>query len=332
MANPLIVYGAEVSPYSVKVRSYLRYKGIPHRFLTRNADTQADFQKHAKLPLIPLVLCPNGEALQDSTPILEHFEALHPEPGIHPPDPVAAFVSVLLEEFGDEWGNKWMFHYRWAREADQLAAAGRIAASMLPRVDEQQHLAMREQIRQRMLSRVGFVGSSEATAPLIEQSFREGIEGLEAHLAERSYLFGARPAFGDFGLWGQVYEAWSDPTCGALIEGRAPRVLDWVQRMLWPRAEGDFEPWSDLEPTLLPFLEEQVGRRFLPWSLANARALAEGDEELSVELPEGPFVQKPQKYHARSLQALREKYAAVPDRQRLDPVLERAGCLPALAG
>ena len=25
----------------------------------------------------------------------------------------------MLEEFGDEWGNKWMFHYRWAREIDQ---------------------------------------------------------------------------------------------------------------------------------------------------------------------------------------------------------------------
>ena len=65
-------------------------------------------------------------------------------------------------------------------------------------------------------------------------------------LASRPYLFGGRPAFGDFGLWGQIYEMWTDPTAGALIGGGAPHVLDWVHRMLWPRAEGAFEAWAAL--------------------------------------------------------------------------------------
>ena len=34
--------------------------------------------------------------------------------------PSLRFVSILLEEFGDEWGNKWMFHLRWARPVDQV--------------------------------------------------------------------------------------------------------------------------------------------------------------------------------------------------------------------
>ena len=40
--------------------------------------------------------------------------------------------DALLEEFGDEWGNKWMFHYRWAREADQTACSRRLAELMAP--------------------------------------------------------------------------------------------------------------------------------------------------------------------------------------------------------
>jgi len=330
MPSPYRIFGIELSPYSVKVRSYFRYKALPHEWIVRNVATQAEYQKYAKLPIIPLVVTPDGEGIQDSTPILERFEAAHPEPSIHPGDRVAAFVSALLEEFGDEWGNKWMFHYRWAREVDQLCSAGRIARAMMPAANEEQHAAMTAQIRERMVNRVWFVGSNAETAPQIEDSFRETIGLLDAHLATRPYLFGARPAFGDFGLWAQLYEAWTDPTPGALIEGRAPHVLDWIHRMLWPHAEGVFEPWSSLEPTLLPLLAQQVGQLFLPWTAANAAAITAGSEEFSVELAGKSWTQKPQKYHAKSLAALRAKYAAVSDRAAVDAMLERAGCLAGL--
>jgi glutathione S-transferase len=326
------IFGIEMSPYSVKVRSYFRYKQIPHEWIVRSGATMAEYQKYAKLPIVPLVVTPDGEGIQDSTPILERFEAAHPEPSITPPDPVAAFVSVLLEEFGDEWGNKWMFHYRWAREVDQLCSAGRIARAMMPDANDEQHAGMTAQIRDRMVDRVWFVGSNAETAPQIEASFRASIALLDAHLATRPYLFGARPAFGDFGLFAQLYEAWTDPTPGALIEGGAHHVLDWVHRMLWPRAEGGFEAWSSLEATLLPFLEQQVGRLFLPWTAANAAAIAAGRDEFRVELGGRSWTQKPQKYHAKSLAALRAKYAAARSASALDALLERAGCLAGLRG
>jgi len=326
MADPYRIFGAELSPYSVKVRSYCRYKGIPHHWIIRSAAVQEEYQKYAKLPIIPLVVTPEETGLQDSTPIIEYLESLYPAPAIHPADPVTRFISALVEEFGDEWGNKWMFHYRWAREVDQLSAAGRIARMMMPMADEHQHAHLQAQVRERMVKRVWFVGSSAQTAPHIEESFCDGIAQLEGHLSDRPYLFGARPAFGDLGLWGQLYNAWTDPTPGALLEGRTPQVLAWIQRMLWPRVEGDFEPWSRLEPTFLPFLERQIGARFLPWTLANAEALAKGSEEFRVELQGQTWTQKPQKYHAKSLQVLREKYNAVTDKRALDPVLERIGC------
>jgi glutathione S-transferase len=330
MPNAYRIIGAEISPYSVKVRSWFRYKGVPHQWLLRNADNQAEYQKYAKLPIIPLVVTPDGQGIQDSTPIIDRLEPSFPPPSIHPPEAVAAFVSVLLEEFGDEWGNKWMFHYRWAREVDQIACAGRIARMMAPTADEKQIAAAIAGVRERMVSRVWFVGSSAQTAPQIEDSFCDTIAILDAHLASRRYLFGARPSFGDFGMWGQLYEAWTDPTPGALIEGRAPNLLAWIHRMLWPRAECEFEPWAALEPTLMPLLQGQVGRLFMPWTVANAQAIAAGREEFSVELAGRAWTQKPQKYHAKSLAALREKYAALKDKQAIDQVLDRAGCLQGL--
>src|SRR5215211_8789432 len=139
MADNYRIIGAEMSPYSVKVLSYFSYKAISHQWLLRNAASQAEYEKHAKMPIIPLVVTPEGNGIQDSTPIIAAMEKLHPEPSIHPDDPVARFVSVLIEEFGDEWGNKWMFHYRWAREVDQRASAGRIARMRDPSAGEEKH-------------------------------------------------------------------------------------------------------------------------------------------------------------------------------------------------
>ena len=106
MASEYHIHGIELSPYSVKVRSYFRYKNIPHRWIPRSLDADGEYQKYQKLPLVPLVVTPDNKGIQDSTPIIEQVEASHPEPSIHPSDPTTKFISALLEEFGDEWGNK----------------------------------------------------------------------------------------------------------------------------------------------------------------------------------------------------------------------------------
>lgn len=317
------IFGSELSPYSVKVRAWFRYKGIAHDWLTRTPENRDEYEAHARLPLVPLVITPEGEGVQDSTPIMERFEAAFPEPATQPGDPMLAFLSALLEEYGDEWGNKHMFHYRWRDEADQVSAAERIARSMLPDADEETVAGRARAVRERMVPRVSFVGSSPETAPIIEASFARQLELLEAHLEGRRYLFGARPAFADFGIAAQIWEAWTDPTGSTLVP---PRTRDWCRRMQDPANEGAFEAWDALAPTLEPLLAEEVGARFLPWSDANARAIAGGAESFAVDIAGGRWTQAPQRYHARSLRVLREKYAALADRAALDPVLEATGC------
>ncbi|MCW5888911.1 MAG: glutathione S-transferase family protein [bacterium] len=332
MTTSYRIFGSELSPYSVKVRSYFRYKGIPHVWTPRTIQNQAEFDQHAKLPLIPLVLGDDGTAMQDSTPIIEKMEARVPEPSITPADPVAAFVSVLLEEYGDEWGNKPMFHYRWFYEADAQSAAERIARDMNPELPADAFETVVGAVKGRMVPRLAFVGSSEATKDRIEGSYRRQLALLEKHLATRPYLFGGRPAFGDFGVWAQLYECSTDPTPGAIVRAEAPAAQRWIDRMLDPKAEGVFEPWSALAPTLEPFLRDEVAATFLPWTVANAAALAAGEKEFTVQMGGAPFRQETQKYHARSLGKLREKYAAVADRAAVDAILERTGCLAALRG
>src|ERR1700709_402767 len=107
LADGYRIIGAEMSPSSVKVRSYFRYKGIPHQWVLRTPASQPEFEKFAKMSIIPLVVTPDGTGIQDSTPIIDRTEKLYPEPSVHPGEPITGFISALIEEFGDEWGNKW---------------------------------------------------------------------------------------------------------------------------------------------------------------------------------------------------------------------------------
>jgi glutathione S-transferase len=232
----------------------------------------------------------------------------------------------LIEEYGDEWGNKPMFHYRWFYEPDQRSAAERIARSMMPGVGDAEVSGAIDMVKSRMIERLSFVGSSAATKDTIESSFRRQLAILERHLASRPFLFGGRPAFADFGLWGQLYQCASDPTPSEVMRVSAPRVLAWTQRMVDPRAGGDFEQWDELAPTIMPLLREEVGGVFLPWSAANDEAIAGGRKTFSLTLGGAPFTQETQKYHAKSLAVVRARYAAIADRSELDPILDQAGC------
>ncbi len=327
------LFGSELSPYSVKVRSYLRFKGIAHEWLPRGPATAAEFQKHAKLPLIPLLVTPDGQGLQDSTPIIERLEAQQPEPSIHPDDPALRFLSALIEEYADEWGNKSMFHYRWTYEADCRSAAGRIAAQMAGEGAPPEQVAkMAEAVAQRMVPRLSFVGSHAGTRGTIEGSLRRVLDTLEVHLGTRKYVFGDRPSLADFGLWGQLYECWTDPTPGKLINELYPATWRWIERMLNPGVEGGWDPWTSIRWGIERLLETEVAGLFLPWSTANAAALEKGETELKVELEGKPFTQQPQKYHARSLAEIRRKYAAAKDAPGLDAILSATGCKRWLEG
>ena len=333
------LFGFEMSPYSVKVRAFMRYKQIPHQWIVRSMDQMAEFGKFAKLPLVPCVACPDGSGLQDSTPIMEKLEALHPQPPVHVADPALDFLAALIEEYADEWGNKPMFHFRWYYDVNADSAALRIAQEMMPPgspagAAEQ----MAAGIKQRMVPRLSFVGSGRdsavaaANAQLIETSFRRLAGIVESMLATRSFLFGARPTFADLGLYAQLKELLSDPTSGEYLRENAPRTVAWIARMEAPQGNGDVLSLSELSADLGKLLREEVAACFLPWSAANAKAIAAGQTSFTVHIDGVDFTQDTQKYHAKSLAEIRRKYAQVQGNEPLRALLAETGCLQWLEG
>lgn len=329
-ASQFRLMGLEPSPYTMKVESFLKFKGVPYEWVSRNLKNEKLFQKHAKVQLIPLLFFPSGETMQDSTPIIERLEKEYPKPSIHPEDEALWFLSCLFEEFGDEWCNKLMFFQRWFYEADARATGKRLATERLDGVwwaPIVRPIAARLLVR-RMVPRLVYSGGNETNLLQLKQSFIDLSGMLDAHFEQRPYLLGGRPCFGDFGLWCNYYQAWTDPTANAYLEANAPALVAYIKRMQAPSVEGEFETLETLKPTLTPILQREMARRFLPWMEANHRAWHAGDKETSLTMNGELFQQKTFKYQALTLDELRSKYTTVSDVDNLAELLEENGCLP----
>lgn len=332
---PLALKGAPGSPYTRKMLAVLRYRRIAYRLLV---GVQADEMglPEPKVALLPTFYFPDRsgelEAVVDSTPIIRRLEQEYPGRSVVPADPVLNFLDCLLEDYGDEWLTKAMFHYRWYYDAD-IERAGEI----LPRwrnltATDEEIAPLSRFIAERQISRLYVVGSNDTTAPVIEQSYKRFLDLFRAHLTHGGFVLGARPASSDFALYGQLTQlAAFDPTPMAETLRRAPQVYAWTSVVddlsgLEPGAADWFE--RDSIPATLTALLAEVGRTYAPALLANAAAVESGAEEVRTEIDGRLWVQKPFPYHARCLQWLRQAYVSLEeeDRARADAILAGTGC------
>ena len=330
----LLLMGVPGSPYTRKMLAVLRYRHLPYELLYRNSPRLATLPK-PKVELIPIFYLPDAQgvvqAVTDSTPLIRRFEAEVPGRQVRPHDPVIAFIDSVLEDYGDEWLTKPMFHYRWHYAGD-IHKAGEI----LPRwrsisgPEDEAHAAS-AQFSRRQIDRLRYVGSSPATAAVIESSYKRFLDAFGAHLQVQPFLLGARPGAGDFGIYGQMTQlAHFDPTPAALTLARAPRVYAWVSLVddlsgLAP-TEDQWVTRDALPPTLLAILAE-VARTYLPVMLANARALMANAAVVRTTIDGQPWEQNAFPYQGKCLKWLREEFRAlgVDDQRAATRLLDQAG-------
>ena len=332
MNEPLRIVGAPGSPYSRKLRAVLRYRRISHAWIQSGSRSARDLPR-PRVELLPQLVFPGArEALTDSSPLIRRLEREYPGRSVIPDDPALAFLDALLEDYADEWLTKPMFHYRWAFAPDVAQAAAILPRWRRPDGDEAQARADGETFAQRQIGRLGVVGSNETTAPVIEDSYRRLLTLLDARLSESPFVWGARPAASDFGLYGQLTQlAGFDPTPRAIALARAPRVVAWLDIVeelsgLEPR-DGEWIARDALTPALRALFGE-VGRVYAPFLLANADALARGAERVECRIDGRAWVQKPFPYQGKCLAWLREGHAALAaaDRAAVDRALTGTGC------
>lgn len=339
--SDLRLVGSGSSPYTRKLRAAIRFRRIPYRFVIVGSP-EAEALPPRPLPLLPYLVVPgaNGaltEALSDTTPILRHLERAFPERPLQPVDPSLRFLDSLLEDYGDEWLSKCMFHYRWAFAPDTKKASAYMPYGQMMQMTPEQGAQLEKMIAERQISRIGVVGSNATTGPIIEASWRRFLEIFDAHIQNQPYLLGDRPGAGDFACYGQMTMlVLTDPTPAQIALDVSPRAHAWTERLEDVSGlDVSQEDWIDLAnpPATLRDLLVEIGRAYVPVMLGNAAAIADGAEQVECSVDGRPWVQEPFVYQAKCLRWLQAEYDELEDeaQSRVDAVLAGTGCEPLLS-
>ncbi|HVT36551.1 MAG TPA: glutathione S-transferase C-terminal domain-containing protein [Nevskiaceae bacterium] len=149
MSGDWIIWGSELSPFTLKLIRLFRHARLPLRFLPAEGSftenwhyaLRVDRLKRGMLPLtcpamteddefplVPFVFGPEGENLYDSSAIARWLDArLEPALRVIPGAEAASFVARLIDDYADEWGLYLVHHNRWKVSALDNDAGTRVA-------------------------------------------------------------------------------------------------------------------------------------------------------------------------------------------------------------
>ncbi len=333
--EPLKLKGAPGSPYTRKMLAYLRFRHIPYQLLIGDQSKSLGLPE-ARVNLLPTFYLPNAEgeleAVVDSTPLIRRFEAEFPGRAAIPTHPVLSFLNYLIEDYADEWLTKAMFHYRWYYDVD-IDKAG----TVLPHWNNLQASAielrkLKDYVSQRQISRLYVVGSNDATAPVIEASYKRFLNVMDRLVEKQKFVLGSRPSSADFGIYAQLTQlAKFDPTPADICLDLAPRVYAWTEVVDdlsgQPAAE---DAWMSVDrvSSVLGELLSEIGRTYAPVLLANASALKAGRAQMETTIDGDPWQQPTFPYQAKCLQWINEEYRKLDAaaKSRVDEILGATGC------
>jgi glutathione S-transferase len=281
-AGRYFLYSMQLSWYSAKVRPYLRYRRLPFDERTPTfREYNVEIKRRVGHAVVPVVITPEGEWLQDSSVILERLDQRFPGEPIIPATPRQRFASYLLELWADEFWlpagvhARWSFPENYPKWRDELSAAFAPGwPRMLQRVFP---LTLRQFMRRVNLQ----VGATPEQRPLIERWMDRQLDALERHFAVHPWVFGQRPSLADFSLAGPLcgHLCYDEASCERWIRPR-PHLHAWSRRM-WtgvPEAAGPYIVDDAIPGTLQPALESAV-REMTPClegTAALIRGLANG--------------------------------------------------------
>ncbi len=315
-----IIYGMFCSYFTKKLETYFRVKGIPYKFVELDSPGFAQHSRNVGVMQIPLVQCPDGTWISDTTPIIQQFESEVSETPLRPKDPLAAFCSYFLEDCFDEWLWAPALYYRWAfpmdmnRRSEEFTYTIAANGFKFPRFILRRIITLRQKIVH--LKENGI--TSAAHSRQIEELYIDLMDLLQPIFEKRPFLFGERPCEADFGLHGPTFPHFAnDPTSQEIMQVRAPHVFRWVAR-LWSTRPDELKTAGEITsvPDDLKPLMQKFASEYLPYLVANREAYkADAPRTLyTLNGLEWDVVTAP--YRVYCLAQLQERYQVLTEEER----------------
>ena len=340
MNKKIKVFGAPASPYTQKMISILRYRHIAYEVFMGDVPGRLSRLEGIEPPkpiLLPTLLLEDEsgklKATTDTTPIIRRFENEYPDRKLLPEDPALSFINYLLEDFGDEWVTKYMFHYRWYFDKDADNASTILPLSDLAvNMPDEILKDAKKYVHDRQTGRLWVVGSNDTTADLIDSSYKRFLKLMDDHLSTSKFLFGEKPSSADFAIYGQLTQLIGfDPSSREIAYDTALRLISWQDVMAdLSGHDVDNSHWTSLEesPTSLKEIMKEFGRMYVPALLANANAIMQGEETWETEIDGSIWKQKAFPYQAKCLKWIKEEFSALNenDQSRVKTFLDGTGC------
>ena len=316
MTDPIKLIGNVASPYTRKMVAYLRYKRIPYEVIWGQPEDilvsmNIEAPKPVLLPVFILDRAGQRTAVTDSTPLIREFEEIYTDRSVLPKDPALNFINYVLEDFGDEWCTKFMFHYRWHFDED-ADNAGTILPLGINSILKDDELAFfKDHFAKRQIDRLWVVGSNNDTAEFIDNSYKKVLTIFEEHFKEQPFLLGNFPSSCDFAVYGQFTQLVGfDPTPRRIAHEVSPRTVAWVSTLEdrgglnYSEENKSLDSLSDSISDLF----KELSISYIPTMIENHKAINEGEKEWSVDLAGYPWKQKSFPYQAKCLDWIRDEF------------------------
>ncbi|HCD17315.1 MAG TPA: glutathione S-transferase, partial [Rhodobiaceae bacterium] len=122
MTDRFKLYTWSVSLYSGKARAYLIKQHIDFDDISpASPEYDADIRPQIGRWIIPVMVTPQGEIVQDGTDIIDWFEARNmARLPAYPKTPRQLITALIMELFGGEGLLRPAMHYRWNFDDDNL--------------------------------------------------------------------------------------------------------------------------------------------------------------------------------------------------------------------
>ena len=334
---------AQGSPYSHKVMTYMHYKGIHYKKIHSNQSDLKWAVEAAGQSIVPVMLSPDDQVMQDSTPIIEYLEAQHPEVSTIPEDPSLAFLMWLIEDFSDEYMPRMIMHTRWGNEQNRHTLSHKIARGIVYGVPSMQvhDLAPILVKRQTGFNRHLGLEGQEVRANMDKQVL-DLLSILEEHFTQHQFLLGGKPCIADFALYGPLkVHFYEDPQSHEIMEIQAPHTCNWIHTIMQLgdtrgcAGQTEFTDWLNLAkglPKSVSKLLSFIARTYIPLGKASVKASVNKLKQFDAEIDGVSATFSTNQYRVWAFEQLQLRYQSLADakKEQLSEVLTESQIMPAL--